>query len=459
MLKFDASNQRRPRGDAIDDEARLSALQLKTVGRQDRSFERVRAPSDQEHSRDTAAGNAIEQNMPRRLPFRERSLLHDSKLRRKASDMYLRSSAIARLGIPEAQARVALEASHVLDDLERSMSDFDDTERQPFYPSQFDGTPYDPQRNADDRIINQLLVEWTPQGVGAPRGNEASNTRVRPEGMAVEELDEFEGDDNLSESSAVEDGYYGSSEHSSIRSFGPDLLQGSKTPGAEVHGTDSAGQNPRANPNHEGGQEESDPLWREDPTTEIARLEERLATLKSLREEEKPRVGLMGNTADEKTEQGTREGLATVSTAQPPPLPHTQEGPATADQDTDTGISSPPTQPLIQRRVTMDEVEDEENTKKLSENHYPPAEPQDGGDRADKPARASTFPKAAETPEAELQWAQRVLEDSSAFSEPPDSATSDIVFGSASRRSVRAAQREASKHKAPGPRKLRKGVV
>lgn len=41
-----------------------------------------------------------------------------------------------------------------------------------------------------------------------------------------------------------------------------------------------------------------------------------------------------------------------------------------------------------------------------------------------------------ETPEAELEWAQRVLEDSTAFSEPTDPARPEIVFGSHTLRSA-----------------------
>lgn len=370
--------------------------------------------------------------------------------------MHLRSRAIARLGIPEAEARVALEANRVLDDLERSISDLDLDERRPGYPSQFDNTRYDPQRNADDQIINQLLLEWTPQGVGAPRGNEASKFAVRPENVADEDLDEDEGDDDLSEFSEIEDEYYGSSEHSSVREMNPKTTQIGKTPGTDLYNTavEDHGMGAKA-VNGEEIEEEVNMAWQNDSTMEIARLEERLAALKSKKGGEK---------LDEKAAQGTEEGLAPVANTQPAPAGiqaqiQTQEGPATAEQDSKAGMPSPPTQPTIQRRVTIDEVQDETDTKRMPETHHPPADFWDGDDIADKPSRASTFPKTVKTSEAELQWARRVLEDTTAFSEPADPARAEIVFGSPSRRSVRAAQRETSKHKEPGRRRLRKGVV
>ncbi|KAG6361122.1 hypothetical protein INS49_009346 [Diaporthe citri] len=51
------------------------------------------------------------------------------------------------------------------------------------------------------------------------------------------------------------------------------------------------------------------------------------------------------------------------------------------------------------------------------------------------PVCVSNFPRPMETPEAEPEWAQRVLKDSTAFSEPADPARTDIVFGSRTFRS------------------------
>lgn len=57
------------------------------------------------------------------------------------------------------------------------------------------------------------------------------------------------------------------------------------------------------------------------------------------------------------------------------------------------------------------------------------AEGRDSDEGGNKPVRASTLPRHMETPETELEWAQRVLEDSTAFSGSTDPARTEIVFG------------------------------
>ncbi|KAG8160674.1 hypothetical protein KVR01_008938 [Diaporthe batatas] len=450
-LNFDPSNQMRPRRNSIDDEARHSALQPKThaVGRQDHSLEKVRVPTDEGHALGTAAANATDRNMARRFPYRQRSLLRDSKLRRKSSDMYLRSRAIARLGIPESEARAALEANRVLDGLERSVSELDTTERRPLYHSQFESRPYDPQRNADDQMINQLLVECTPQGASVHRGTEPASAWVRPKNMAATEIDKYEEDADLSESSAFDDDLYGSCEHSSVRDLIPKTPQTGEPLWAELHDAAFADHDVRTKTVKGAGiDEEAILAGQNDPMTEIERPEGRLATLKSMR--------------GGKTAQDIILAPAAMTQPTPPRMPaqsQMQEGPDTAAGATNVVVVSSPTQPTIQRRVTVDEVEDEEDTSKQPAKHHPPPELEYSGDRADKPERASALPETAKTAGAELEWEQRVLEDTTAFSEPPDRRGRRAYLESPSRRSVRAAQREASKHKKHGRRRLQKGAV
>ncbi|KAK2608345.1 hypothetical protein N8I77_006963 [Diaporthe amygdali] len=406
----------------------------------DRSFERVHTHNDADNSLDVASADAAEGDAPRILPYQQRSLANHPTLRRKPSELHLRSNAIARLGIPEAEARLALEASRVRGGLHRSVSDLDLAERRPFYPPQFDKMPYDPKRNADDQIINQLLLDWTPQWTGLPRATGPRDMETGQKTMSDDETEDYEGREDLSPFSVIEDDYYGSSEHSTIRGHILKTHKDREAPGVERQAEATAEAESRVD-HQEQVENEPRLAWGNDSTAEIERLEEQLATLKFKRNAKRADIGLLSKVLNHNTERraGERPTAEAAQTTKPVHL-------TTSGQDDDTDDCSGLKMPAVQRRVTMDEVEDEDDTKMATHNH-PPSGAQDGDDELTKPARASMFPTAVQTSKAELEWAQRVLQDSAALSEPTDPERAEIEFRSQSRRDVRAARRESSKRR------------
>lgn len=438
-------SQKGPRRSSIDHVPPPPMLGATNV--QDRSFERIQAPKNATHSLAVTAAGASDENAPRRSLYQQRSLAHDAILRRKPSDLHLRSSAIARLGIPQAEARLALEASRVLGTLQRSASDLNLAERRSHYPAQFDNIPYDPQRNADDQIINQLLVEWTPQGPSVPRGNGSADVGVKEEPV------DDEAHDDLSETSATDDDLDDSSEHSSIGNHILETHQYGNLVASELQAPTAAKQDSRTRFPYDHVKDVANLASRTDSTAEIERLEEQLSMLKFKRNAKRAGTELLSKQLNERAEHQTAK-RPTSGAAQTP----TQVNPATVEHDNSTSRSSVPKKPAVQRRVTMDEVQDEADTK-ISPEKSPMAECRDGDEGGNKPVRASTFPRPKETPEAELEWAQRVLEDSTAFSEPTDPARAEIVFGSRTRRDVRAAQRDASKRRGSDRGRLMKGAA
>lgn len=443
-MRVTSTDQKRTRRNSMDGFPQPLTLRTRAIDRRfmDRSFERVHTHNDADHSLDVTSADAAEGDAPRRLPYQQRSLANHPTLRRKPSELHLRSNAIARLGIPEAEARLALEASRVRGGLHRSVSDLDLADRRPFYPSQFDNVPYDPKRNADDQIINQLLLDWTPQWTGAPRGKGPRDMGMGQEIMSDDETEDYQGREDLSPFSVIEDDYYGSSEHSTIKGHILKTHKDREAPGSERQAEAPAEAESRTRVDHQE-QVDNEPrlAWGNDSTAEIERLEEQLATLKFQRNAKRADIGLLSKVLNVKTggRAGERPAGEAAQTIRPADL-------TTSEQDDDTDPSSGLKMPAVQRRVTMDEVEDEADTKKATHNH-PPSEAQDSDDEITKPARASTFPTAVKTSKAELEWAQRVLQDSAALSEPTDPGRAEIEFGSQSRRDVRAARRESSKRR------------
>ena len=396
-----------------------------TMGRQDRPFEKVRVTNNANHSLAVTAAGGNDESAPRISHYPQ----HDPILRRKPSDLHLRSSAIARLGIPEPEARLALENSRALGVLQRSASDLNLAERRSYYPVQFD-MPYDHQRNFDDQVIKDLLVEWTPQWAGVPRGNDPADIGPKEEVMGGEEFFDVEAEDDTSESSLVDGGFYDSFEHSSFEDHVLKTHLDGNIPGLELRrdGPTPTEQDSRAKlPHEEYVKNVANLALGNDSTAEIERLEEQLSMLRSRRNAKRT---------------GERP---TPGAAQTP----TQTNPASAENDTDTSSPFVPKKLAVQRRVTMDEVQDEADTNNLSEKN-PLTKVRDGEEGGNKHARASTFPRPTEASQAELEWAQRAPEDSTEFSEPTDPARADLVFGPQSRRDVRAAQREASTSKRKG---------
>lgn len=411
---------------------------------QDRSFERAQAPKNATHSLAVTASGARDENLPRRSLLQQHLLAHDQILRRKPSDLHLRSSAIARLGISQAEARLALEAHRVLGSLQRSASDLNLAERRSYHPAQFNSMQYDPQRNADD----QLSVEWTSQGASIRPGNGPADDSVKEDSIDVEARED------PSQTSVADDDFDGSFDHSSIGDHILETHQQLNSSASELQTPTAAEQDSRHRFPYIGHVKDvANQDSRTDSMAEIERLEEQLIILKSIRNAKRTGKELLSKQLKERTEHKIVERPA------PGPAQTPKEvEPATVEHD--NNISSPPVPKKLagKRRVPMNEVQDEADTK-ISPDRAPMADGRDGNEGSNKPVRASTFPKPVETPEAELEWAQRALEHSTAFSEPPDPARADIVFGSRSRRDVRAAQRDASKRRGSERGRLMKGAA
>lgn len=415
---------------------------------QDRSFEREQAPKNATHSVAVTGSGAKDENLSRRSLLQQHLLAHDQILRRKPSDLHLRSSAIARLGISQAEARLALEAHRVLGSLQRSVSDLNLAERRAYYPAQFDSMQYNLQRNADDQIIDQSSVEWTSQGAGVPPGNDHADVRVR------EDPNDVEAHEDLSQTSVADDDFDGSSDHSSIGVNILETHQHFNISASELETPTAAEQDSRNRFPYIGHVKDvANQDSRTDSMAEIERLEEQLSMLKSIRNAKRAGKELLSKQLKERTEHKIAE--------RPAPGPaQTSKEVNSATVEHDNNRSSPPVSKRLagKRQVPMNEVQDEADTK-ISPEKNPMADGRDSNDGGNKPVRASTFPKPVETPEAELEWAQRVLEDSTAFSESPDPARADIVFGSRSRKDVRAAQRDASKRRGSERGRLMKGAA
>lgn len=405
---------------------------------QGRFLERVQAPKNATQSLAVTAAEANDDNAPERSLYQQHSLAHDQILRRKPSDLHLRSSAIARLGIAQTEARLALQASRVLGTLQRSASDLNLAERRSYFPAQFDSMQYHPQRNADDQIINQSSVER----------NDSADVRVR------EEPTDVEAHEDLSQTSVADDDFDSSSDHSSIGDHILETHQHSNISASELQTPTAAEQDSRTRFPYIGHVKDvATQDSRTDSVAEIERLEEQLSMLKSIRNAKRTGKELLSKQLRERTEHKTGEG--------PTPRPAQtlkQLNSAAVEHDNNTSSPPAPKKPAVHRQVPMNEVQDEADTKILPEK-TPMADGRNRNEGGNKPVRAPTFPKPVETPEAELEWAQRALEDSTAFSEPTDPAGADIVFGSRSRRDVRAAQREASKRRGSERGRLMKGAA
>lgn len=432
----------------MDDAPRPLPLRTRTLDDkcQDYAFGRRQPQNDAGHSLALTAADAADGNVTRRLPYQQRSLAHHPTLRRKPSELHLRSSAIARLGIPEAEVRLALEASRARGALRRSVSDLNLDERRSTYPSEFDHMPYDHQGSRDDQIINQLLLEWTAQGASGPRRDERAETGT---GQGTISGDEPVDSDDQSTSSVIKDDYGFSEESTSGDNISktPNV----QTPGGDLQAAASAETDPIAELHDEKHiQNEARLVWGNNSTVEIEKLEKQLATLKFMRNAKRTGMGLLSKVLNEKAEHRTGDRLAAgaVQTTK-------QAEPTTAEQDGHTGPPSEPKMPTVQRRVTMDEVEDEADTKKPT-GSQPPVAARDGDEGGTKPTHAPTFLTPVQTSEGELEWAQRVLQDSVALCDP---ARAETVLGSQSRRDVRAAHREASRRDGPDRSRRRNGAA
>lgn len=405
---------------------------------QGRVLERVQAPKNATQSLAVTASEANDDNAPERSLYQQHSLAHDQILRRKPSDLHLRSSAIARLGIAQTEAGLALQASRVLGALQRSVSDLNLAERRSYFPAQFDSMQYNPQRNADDQIIKQSPIE----------GNDSADVRVREEPIDVE------AHEDLSQTSVADEDFDSASDHSSIGDHNLEAHQHSNISASELQTPTAAEQVSRTKFPYIGHVKDvANQDWRTDSLAEIERLEEQLSMLKSIRNAKRTGKELLSKQLKERTEHKTGEGPA-AGPAQTPKKVNS----ATVEHDNNRSSPPVPKKLAVQRRVPMKEVQDEADTKISSEKN-PTAEGRDGNEGGNRPVRVSTFPRPMETPAAELEWAQRVLEDSTALSEPTDPARADIVFGSRTRRDVRAAQRDASKRRGSERGRLMKGAA
>lgn len=416
----------------------------------DHSFERQRAPNNAINSLAVAAAGENAENAPRSSFDQHPSLWPDPILRRKPSDLHLRSNAIARLGIPQTEARVALEASGAPGPLQRSVSDLNLDERRSYNLAQFNNVPYALQQSPEDQTIRQLLGEWTPQWGRVPRGTDNADTGMEKEIMDGEEPFNIEAQDGLDEWSIGNDDFYTSSEHSTITL---EKHHRGNIPAAELQAPAAAKQDSRTRFPYGGHvvMDMANLASRNDSLAEIERLEEQLSMLKTIRNAKRTARELLSKQINENAEQKA-EQRPTPLVAQTP----TQANPATVERD---NSPSEPKTPTVQPRVTTNEVQDEANTK-ISPKKNPMAEVQKGDEGSNKTARASTLPRSMDSSEAEVESAQRALEDSTtASSESTDPAGAEIVFGSRTRRDVRAAQRQASKRRGSERGRLIKGAA
>lgn len=419
----------------------------------DHSFERQRAPNNAINSLAVARAGENDESAPRSSFDQHPSLWPDPILRRKPSDLHLRSNAIARLGIPQTEARVALEASGAPGPLQRSVSDLNLDERRSYNLAQFNNVPYALQQSPEDQTIRQLLGEWTPQWGRVPRGNDTADTGMEKEIMGGEEPFDIDAQDGLDEWSIGNDDFYTSSEHSTITL---EKHHRGNIPAAELQAPAAAKQDSRTRFPYGGHvvMDMANLASRNDSLAEIERLEEQLSMLKTIRNAKRTARELLTKQINEKTEHKTGE-RPTPGVAQTP----TQANPATVERDNSTSCPSVPNTPKVQPRMTMNEVQDGANTKTSPEKN-PQTEVRDSDQRGNKPASVSTFTGPVESSEAEVEWAQRALEDSTtASSESTDPAGAEVVFGSRTRRDVRAAQRQASKRRGSERGRLIKGAA
>lgn len=415
----------------------------------DRSFERKGAPNNATNAPAVAAAGVHDENAPRSSFDQQSSLAPDPILRRKPSDLHLRSNAIARLGISQAEARVALEACGAPGPLQRSVSDLNLDERRSYNLAQLNNVPYAPERNPEDQTIKQLLVDWTPQWGSGPRRNDTADTGAKEEIMGGEEPFDLEAQDDLNEWSIGNDDFYTSSEHSTITL---EKHHRGNIPAEELRSPTAAEQDLRTRFPFGTHMEDGVTLASTNNSmAEIERLEEQLSMLKSIRNAKRTGKELLSKHYNEMTEHKTGE-RPTTGAAQTP----TQADPATVARDNSIGSPAIPKKLAVQRRVTMDQVQDQADTKIWSGKNTI-AEIQDGDEGGNKPARASNSLRSIETSEAEVESAQRALEDSTASSESTDPAGAEIVFGSRTRRDVRAAQRQASQRQASKRRGSERG--
>lgn len=407
----------------------------------DHSFVRTQVQKHGGKSLAVATGDVSGAMAPgKKLSRQPRSLTRHPTLRRRPSEPHLRPSATARLGVPQAEALLALEASRVREGLHRSVPDPDLAERRPEYPSQFDSMPYDPQPNADDQIIRQLLLDWTPHGAGAvPREDEGARMETQ-QGILFDDrhIDAGGGQDGRGLSPAIADNVHASPEQSIRSDAVLPSHQGGDTPKVETQITWSAETGSKIHSERQERAEDEECLvWETDSAAEIARLEDRLATLKSVRNAKQSDKRLLSEELGESTQLKDEEMPA------PDTFQTTEEGHPIPTQQVKY-IFRPhlkaPQKPVVQRRVTMDEVEDEGDSRDPHEDI--PVENRDDDDKGKKATRASTFP--IQTSEAELDWAKRVLQDSEALSEPNDLAASENALRSQSRRHIRASRRQLS---------------
>ncbi|KAI3393460.1 hypothetical protein diail_4256 [Diaporthe ilicicola] len=452
--RYTHSNQNRTRRNSKDEPPRPPTLLARAVNRirpQDHLFEKAQVQDDADESLAQTVADASDRNWPgkSKSPYQQRSLANHPTLRRKASGLQLRSSAIARLGIPQAEARLALEASRARGSLHSFVSDLDLDEARPVNPAQFQNMPHGPQRDVGDQPINQPLWDHMPEGAVANKradlGKIAQDSETSGRGI------DSKGRDDLTTSSVTEDDYCDSSEQASSRDDilwkyrdgkeqGPDLQPSASTetvstakPHREEHIKDEAGL----------------ALGATESSLEIERLEEQLATLKSIREAKRTYKALMPIVLKENT--GHRDLPKKSTTVAVQATKHTD--PTMTEQDKTKSQPSRTDLPAaqLQRRVTMDEVQDEANTKRPSEN-LQAAKLRAGDDEllVNTPTRASTIRNVLQNFEAGPDLAQRVVQDGAASVEQTDHEGPETAYRGRSRRHVRAAHREASRKRLTG---------
>jgi hypothetical protein len=389
--------------------------------------------------------------------------------RRKQSCLHLGSSAIARVGVPQAEeVRQALEASRALGAMRRSRSDLSLSERRLY---QFwANMPYDSQRHADDQAINRLLMEWTPEWDGIPRGEDDVDIGPKQEiSMASEEEPrDVEAEDDMSELPVFDDDFEFFSEHSSTGVHAFKAHAHAEFPGAELQRDDPAQpaeQQPGAPLSQVGNTQPGDITTLalgNDSTSEIERLENESSMLRFKRNVKRTHQVPLPQRFEEKEQHrsGNRVIAGAVESAIDP-------NPQVSDQNcSGTKAPSVPEKPATQPRETTDEVQDETDTKTLPQNQQQTKvrDANQVGNNRPENAPMSAMP-GIEATGADLQWAQRaLLDDSTALLETTttsttDPARGDTVSGSQTRREFRAATRreeEAAKRKGTERGRLRK---
>lgn len=350
----------------------------------------------------------------------------------------LGSKAVPPLLDVQGEARLALDGSRERKTLQSSGPDTRLAERWPIYPSQFDNMPYDPQRNADDEIIKQLLLDWTPQRADIAHGDDRDNKGMGQGSSSCNRAVGGEREQEDCRTSLVTVGnYHGFSEHSGSTDGHSKTSRHKETTGKG------------SNPEYVGSRVLSTQLNSEDhieadvclprttdsPAASIFHVRKKTSSaLKAARNLESTDEAVSPMVLEKSQWHKAETGSAAEA--------HRESAePTKTEEDYNTDVPFEAKTPAVQRRVTMDEVEDEANVKRPTDDR--PVEVPDLDEESKKPTRALTFPIVMQKSEAELEWVQRSLQDTGTLSEPTHLATSNIeAFRSRPQKGTRAAHRE-----------------